>query len=160
MHRAAPLSLRPRAPGTLTETAQTGSLRLLPRARRLPWKPLIVAPAPRSCFVSAGSGCNERSTSFRVPSQWAAYFVAAFFIFSLLALLLCCFYNAAYKIRAILPQPSYCNRQHDAKSQTTSNRHFLKSSDVMPLKTKRAIDPAIDSFDTCAFVIKSFPFVA
>jgi len=69
MHRDATLPLRPSAPGALTETAQTGSLRPLPRARRLPWKPLIVAPALRFCFVSAGSVSGVRSTSFRVASQ-------------------------------------------------------------------------------------------
>lgn len=69
MHRDAPLPLRPSAPGALTETTQIGSFRLLPRARRLPWKPLIVAPAPRFCYVSAGSGCNVRSTSFCVALQ-------------------------------------------------------------------------------------------
>ena len=104
MHRVATLSLRPSAPGALTETAQTGSLRLLPRARRSSWKPLSFAPALRFCFVSAGSGCNVRSTSFRVASQLGPRTSSRpFFILFLKDLQLCCFYNAAYKIGTILP---------------------------------------------------------
>src|SRR5271157_3027008 len=69
MHRDATLPLRPCAPGALLRLRRR-VLKNPSACSSLAVETTVFAPALRLCFVSAGSGCNVRSTSFRVASQF------------------------------------------------------------------------------------------
>ena len=97
MHRDATLSLRPSAPGALTETAQTGSLSAPTACSSLVVETTVLrsCAAVLLCLSGLGLQCALHFVSRRI-AEWAAYFVAAFFYLLSFSLQSCCFYNAAY----------------------------------------------------------------